>query len=31
MMEQMLRDQQQWTENDDQFRNLTKQIKNFKI
>lgn len=31
MMEQMLREQGQWVEKDNQFKNLTNQIKNFKI
>lgn len=31
MMEQMLKDQGMWIEKDNQFKNLTNQIKNFKI
>jgi predicted ATPase len=31
MMEQMLKDQSQWTEKDNEFKNITNQIKNFKI
>lgn len=31
MMEQMLKDQGQWLEKDKQYKNLTNQIKNFKI
>ena len=31
MMEEMLKDQSQWMEKDNEFKNITNQIKNFKI